>query len=138
MSRIIIHFSVLHLLCFFRDRHEREVHSSLHQLILFLFQGPHRKIPGESDSQFKIHSLFDEHSISSPILIAQSSKPSLYFQPKVRMYSNFERRTDIRTYEDKKGLFSGVSWQAAISASPAVPLLPLFTSPLNIFHLAPA
>ena len=33
----------------------------------------------------------------------------LFFQPKVRMYSNFERRTDIRTYEDKKGLFSGVS-----------------------------
>merc|ERR1719352_2162574 len=28
------------------------------------------------------------------------------YPPKVRMYSNFERRTDIRTYEDKKGLFS--------------------------------
>ena len=25
------------------------------------------------------------------------------------MYSNFERRTDIRTYEEKKNLYSGVS-----------------------------
>jgi len=32
------------------------------------------------------------------------------YPPKVRMYSNFERRTDIRTYEDKKGLFSG-GWE---------------------------
>merc|ERR1712088_572835 len=32
------------------------------------------------------------------------------YPPKIRMYSNFERRTDIRTYEDKKGLFSG-GWE---------------------------
>ena len=39
------------LLCFFQDQHEREVHSGLHQLILFLFQGAHGKISGESDSE---------------------------------------------------------------------------------------
>merc|ERR1712192_43450 len=32
------------------------------------------------------------------------------YPPKVRMYSNFERRTDIRTYEDKQRLFDG-GWE---------------------------
>ena len=53
--------------------------------------------------RFRIHALFQEY------LDQESLSMPLFFQPKVRMYSNFERRTDIRTYEDKKGLFSGVS-----------------------------
>ena len=47
---IIVQFFAF-LLCFFQDQHEREVHSRLHQLILFLFQGAHGKISGESDSE---------------------------------------------------------------------------------------
>ena len=30
------------------------------------------------------------------------------FQPKIRMYSKYERRTDTRTYEDRKKLYEGV------------------------------
>lgn len=30
-------------------------------------------------------------------------------QPKIRMYSKYERRTDTRTYEDRRKLYEGVS-----------------------------
>lgn len=30
------------------------------------------------------------------------------FQPKIRMYSKYERRTDTRTYEDRRKLYEGV------------------------------
>ena len=141
LCSIISHFAAAHP--FFRAyQHEREVHSSPHLLILFLFQGSHRKIPGESDSDLELNIWLS--CISYP---SWSSKPSLYLQPKVRMYSNFERRTDIRTYEDKKGLFSGVSWHAAAACflilvhlfvHLVVHLVHLFNSPPNIFHTAPA
>ena len=32
----------------------------------------------------------------------------LILQPKIRMYSKYERRTDTRTYEDRKKLYEGV------------------------------
>ena len=31
------------------------------------------------------------------------------YPPKIRMYSKYERRTDTRTYEDRKKLYEGVS-----------------------------
>ena len=31
-------------------------------------------------------------------------------QPKIRMYSKYERRTDTRTYEDRKKLYEG-GWE---------------------------
>ena len=31
------------------------------------------------------------------------------FQPKIRMYSKYERRTDTRTYEERKKLYEGVN-----------------------------
>ena len=133
LCSIISHFAAAAHLFFRAYQHEREVHSSPHLLILFLFQGSHRKIPGESDSGFRTQYLIKLHilsnlilsyiqsilsyAISAHLIQSWSSKPSLYFQPKVRMYSNFERRTDIRTYEDKQGLFSGVSWHAAAAIS---------------------
>ena len=60
---------------------------------------------------------------------------NLLFQPKIRMYSNFEmtRRGDTRTYADKKGLFSGVSLWAGW-----VLLLTWFFLLPNHFYLAPA
>ena len=31
------------------------------------------------------------------------------YPPKIRMYSKYERRTDTRTYEDRRKLYEGVS-----------------------------
>ena len=39
------------------------------------------------------------------------------FQPKIRMYSKYERRTDTRTYEDRRKLYEGVSRICKISFS---------------------
>ena len=45
-------------------------------------------------------------------MMATKYKSTLFFtklQPKIRMYSKYERRTDTRTYEDRKTLYEGVS-----------------------------
>ena len=34
------------------------------------------------------------------------------YPPKIRMYSKYERRTDTRTYEDRRKLYEGVSTTA--------------------------
>ena len=38
-----------------------------------------------------------------------TQKWATLFQPKIRMYSKYERRTDTRTYEDRRKLYEGVS-----------------------------
>ena len=45
----------------------------------------------------------------------------LILQPKIRMYSKYERRTDIRTYEDRKKLYEGVRLAELVRVDPVMP-----------------
>jgi hypothetical protein len=42
--------------------------------------------------------------------VQKLQKNGFLFQPKIRMYSKYERRTDTRTYEDRRKLYEGVSY----------------------------